>query len=90
MVEHVAIIYWFLELPGHHVTRKFKILLSFVHIVTLVLSHNYFLKFVIVICNYNFLCNVIVIPSIMHIRGQAQQLKRKKLDEIAKEKDLKD
>ncbi|KAJ6950427.1 hypothetical protein NC651_004173 [Populus alba x Populus x berolinensis] len=47
--EQVAIIYWFLGLAGHHVTRKFKVLLSFAHIVMLVLSHNVFLKFVIII-----------------------------------------
>ena len=51
-VEHVAIIYWFLGLSGHHVTRKFKILLLFAHIVILVLSHIYIFKKT-EICNYN-------------------------------------
>ena len=51
-VEQVAIIYWFLGLAGLHVTKRFKILLSFTHIVILVLPQKCFFQ-KSEICNYN-------------------------------------
>jgi len=51
--EQVAIIYWLLGSAGHHVTKRFKILLSFTHVVILVLSHKFVLKKKTEIFNYN-------------------------------------